>query len=222
MTLRVAAGAAPTLQLSGAPESIVAGTSVQLQATVTNDAPGVTWSVDGTAGGNPSRGHDQRGRALPGARAAAGRRSRDDRGTQRRRRLRRAPGANPARAGAPARAAAAGVGVSPDHHRSPTTPAGARLTELKVVRVGRGLILTAIPMRSGCGAPEGTTRAAGLPRLVLGAAHRPGGASPVACGSSAVSRRGARIGVVASLRVNDRVVAVRKLRPASLPGTHVH
>jgi hypothetical protein len=47
-TLQVGANAAPAVQLSGAPASMVAGTSAQLTATVVNAGPGVTWST--TAG----------------------------------------------------------------------------------------------------------------------------------------------------------------------------
>jgi len=42
--------------ISGAPSSLQTGTSAQLTATVTNAAPGVTWSVNGVAGGNATVG----------------------------------------------------------------------------------------------------------------------------------------------------------------------
>ncbi len=37
----------PSVAISGAPASMIAGTSVQLTATVSNDTPGVTWSATG-------------------------------------------------------------------------------------------------------------------------------------------------------------------------------
>ncbi len=42
--------------VSGNPASMVVGTSVQLTGTVSNAAPGVTWSVNGVAGGNAAVG----------------------------------------------------------------------------------------------------------------------------------------------------------------------
>ncbi len=42
--------------VSGAPESLDIGTSAQLTATVVNAPPGVTWSVNGVAGGNATVG----------------------------------------------------------------------------------------------------------------------------------------------------------------------
>jgi len=41
------AGATPSVALSGAPASMIAGTSVQLSASVVNGPSGVTWSADG-------------------------------------------------------------------------------------------------------------------------------------------------------------------------------
>ncbi len=49
-------GPAPSVAISGAPASVLTGTAVQLTASVTGDPPGVTWSVDGVQGGNPSLG----------------------------------------------------------------------------------------------------------------------------------------------------------------------
>ena len=46
------APAETTVVISGAPTTLNMGTSAQLTATVTNGAPGVTWSVNGVAGGN--------------------------------------------------------------------------------------------------------------------------------------------------------------------------
>ena len=42
----------PAVEISGAPASLIAGTSAQLTATVTDAPDGVSWSVDGVAGGN--------------------------------------------------------------------------------------------------------------------------------------------------------------------------
>lgn len=46
----------PAVAISGAPASLIAGTSAQLTATVTDAPPGVTWSVDGVVGGNATVG----------------------------------------------------------------------------------------------------------------------------------------------------------------------
>ncbi len=45
-----------SVAISGAPPTLQAGASAQLTATVTNAAPGVTWSVNGVAGGNATIG----------------------------------------------------------------------------------------------------------------------------------------------------------------------
>jgi hypothetical protein len=45
-----------SVQISGAPETLVAGTAVQLSATVLWDDPGVFWTVDGTPGGDADSG----------------------------------------------------------------------------------------------------------------------------------------------------------------------
>lgn len=45
-----------TVAISGAPPTLQVGSSAQLTATVTNGSPGVTWSVDGVAGGNATVG----------------------------------------------------------------------------------------------------------------------------------------------------------------------
>ncbi len=237
VSMRVAAGDAPTLQLSGAPESMVAGTSVHLQATVTNDGPGVTWSVDGMQGGSAALGTITpdglyRAPAQPPAAGAVtiAARSAGGAADERRVRILPVPVPQPAplppssgvKSGQPSGPSAAGG--SPGGKGTPglgeSKPLSARLTKLKAVRVGRGLILTAIPMRSGVvrlraysgGVPLGScsTRTPAGRRFTCRLRIRRG------------VKAGARIGVVASLRVNGRVVAVKRLRPASLPGTHVH
>jgi hypothetical protein len=55
VTLRSAAGT-PTVSVSGAPATLVVGTSVQLTATVSADPPAVSWSVNGVPGGSASTG----------------------------------------------------------------------------------------------------------------------------------------------------------------------
>ena len=56
VSLTVGAQAAPQVAVSGAPETLDIGGSAQLTATVVNAAPGVTWSVNGVAGGNTTVG----------------------------------------------------------------------------------------------------------------------------------------------------------------------
>jgi hypothetical protein len=46
----------PSVQISGAPASLIAGTSAALSASVANAPEGVTWSVDGVVGGNATVG----------------------------------------------------------------------------------------------------------------------------------------------------------------------
>jgi len=46
----------PSVEISGAPASLIAGTSASLTATVSNAPNGVTWSVDGVIGGNSTVG----------------------------------------------------------------------------------------------------------------------------------------------------------------------
>ena len=56
VALSVAAAPAPRVVIQNAPTAMRTGTGVQLHATVTNDLPGVTWSVDGTGGGSARSG----------------------------------------------------------------------------------------------------------------------------------------------------------------------
>ncbi|MEW6582202.1 MAG: lysyl oxidase family protein [Actinomycetota bacterium] len=57
-TASITVGEAPaaTIGISGLPATLLAGTSAQLTATVTNAGPAVTWSVDGVQGGNSTVG----------------------------------------------------------------------------------------------------------------------------------------------------------------------
>lgn len=58
MTVQVVIGngAPAAVAISGSPASLVVGTSAQLSASVANTTGGVTWSVNGVSGGNPSLG----------------------------------------------------------------------------------------------------------------------------------------------------------------------
>ncbi len=212
VTLRVAAPPSPAVQISGAPESLVAGTSAQLQATVANDAPGVTWIVDGVPGGSPASGTIQ-----PGG-------------------LYRAPGAPPA-AGA-VTIAAHSAGGAADERRVRIIPAPkpqpaplpaadrlpvksrARLTRPRVLRVGRRLIMSTVPRRSGVV----RLRAYSGRRALGSCTTLTPGRRRFTCRLriKRAVRVTARIGVVASLRVNGRVVAVKKRRPAKVPAGHGH
>jgi hypothetical protein len=46
----------PAVAISGAPQSLLAGTSAQLTASVSGDTPDITWSVNGMPGGSDSAG----------------------------------------------------------------------------------------------------------------------------------------------------------------------
>jgi hypothetical protein len=56
VSLSVDAPAGTTVAISGAPSSLSVGTSAQLTATVTGGTGGVTWAVNGVAGGNSTVG----------------------------------------------------------------------------------------------------------------------------------------------------------------------
>jgi hypothetical protein len=56
VTINVGANPDIAVVISGAPASLVAGTSAQLKATVANGSGGVRWSVNGVAGGNAKYG----------------------------------------------------------------------------------------------------------------------------------------------------------------------
>ncbi|MCW3068968.1 MAG: Lysyl oxidase, partial [Solirubrobacterales bacterium] len=47
VSVEVGAGQSPSVAVEGAPATMIAGTSIQLSALVTNDRPGVTWSATG-------------------------------------------------------------------------------------------------------------------------------------------------------------------------------
>jgi hypothetical protein len=216
VTLRVAAPPTPTVQISGAPEAVVARTSVQLTATVTNGPPGVAWSVDGAAGGNATS-----GTITPDG-------------------LYTAP-AKPPSAGAVTIAAHIAGGSAYDERRVRIVPApvprpaplpqapGSRpgrprargqLTNLEVVRVGRRLILTTTPRRPGV--VRLTAYARG--RSLGSCSTRTPGGRRFTCRLriARAVRTSAPIRVVASLRVNGRVVAVKTRRLASIPHGNVH
>lgn len=227
VSLRVAASLAPTLQLSGAPESMVAGTSVQLQATVTNDGPGVIWSVDGIAGGNATRGTVTpeglyRAPAQPPAAGRVTLAARSAGGGYDERIVRIVAVPTPQPAPLPPASGLAGD----QHSSSPGGPATSRdrhgrgLTKLRVMRVGRGLILTTIPQRAGVVRLRAT---AGGELLGSCSTRTPGGRRfTCRLWIPAPLKLSTRVGVVASLRVNGRVVAVRKRASAVVPGTHAH
>jgi hypothetical protein len=208
VTLRVGTPPSPAVQISGAPDAMIAATSVQLRASVANDSPGVTWSVNGSPGGAPARGTitagglytaparpPSDGAVVIGARSAAG--GYDER------RVRIDP--VPARRPAP---------LPPASGSSAHGKSTARLTRPQAIRVGHMLILTTVPARSGVvrlsayrrGRPLGTC-----------ASRTPGGRR-FTC-RVRLRRSYKAVTVVASLRVGGRVVAVRK-RAASLVHGH--
>lgn len=56
VSIDVGEAPSPSVQISGAPATLIAGTSAALSATVAHAPDGVTWSVDGVAGGNATVG----------------------------------------------------------------------------------------------------------------------------------------------------------------------
>jgi hypothetical protein len=221
----------PTVQISGAPQAIVAGTSVQLEATVSNDSAGVTWSVNGAVGGDPASGTISAGglyKAPPtppspatvkiGARSAGG--GYDERSV----RIDPTPAPQPAPlppasqlpAPSPSSTSEAPPGASAGPHRGAT----ARLAKPQVMRVGHVLILTTVPARDGV-----VRLSAYAGKRLLGACstRTPGGrrfTCRLRTGHSRVWS--ARIAVVASLRVGGRVIAVRRRPAARVPQDHRH
>jgi len=216
VTVSVAAPASPVVRISGAPETMLAGTSAQLQAAVTNDPPSVTWSVDGAVGGDPAHGTVAAdglylAPASPPGSGTVTIAARSARGGYDERRVRIVP--PPAPQPAPLPSAARGGSPLP-----PSSRVG--LTAPQVVRIGRQLILSTTPRRSG------------VVRLMVYAAGRLLGS----CSTRTPANRRftcrlwierpfkvtVRISVVASLRVNGRVVAVKTRWPARVPAGHVH
>jgi hypothetical protein len=208
VSLRVGAPPpSPVVQISGAPDSMVAGTSVQLQATVTDDAPAVTWSADGgaiTAGGlfTAPLPAPADGDVRITARSAGG--GRDERT------VRIDPAPNPQPAPLPGPAAP-----------QPDPVAGDRLTRPAAVRIGRRLILNVRPLQAGV---VRLTAYAGKRRLGTCRALSPAGRQ-FACRlriPRPLRPKTVRIRVVASLRIDGRVVAVRTRAPAPVGAGHLH
>jgi hypothetical protein len=208
VTLRVGAPPpSPVVQISGAPDSMLAGTSVQLQATVTNDAPGVSWSADGgsitgsglfTAPMTPPADGDVR----ITARSAGG--GRDERT------VRITPAPDPRAAPLPGPAAP-----------KPDPASGDRLTRPQAVRIGRRLILTVRPLQAGV---VRLTAYAGKRRLGSCRALTPAGRQ-LTCRlriRRPLKPKTVRIRVVASLRINGRIVAVRTRAAAPVGTGHAH
>jgi hypothetical protein len=216
VTLRVGAPTpAPSVQIAGAPASIVAGTSVQLMATVSGDAPGVAWTVDGAPGGDPTVGTISStglytaparppagGTVTIGARSAAG--ARDERVV----RILPAPAPQPA----PLPSAAV--------RGESRTAAGARLGAPRASRLGRRLIMTVTPARAGV---VRLTAYTGRRRLGACSTRTPAGRRfTCRLRLPRTLRTSAAIRVVASLRVGGRVVAVRTRKAARVASGHLH
>lgn len=204
-TVRVGAPAVPTVRISGAPEQMFAGTSVQLSAAVTGTAAGVQWAVDGAPGGSP----------VSGSITSGG--------------LYTAP-SRPPGAGAVTIAARAAGGAyderrvriipAPPQRPAPTPPssrpARGRLGAPDAIRIGHRLVLSTVARRAGV--VRLTAHAAGR-KLGSCSARTPAGRRficrlriPRAVASTTSIR------VVASLRVKGRVVSVKRRRLAVGPG----
>jgi hypothetical protein len=230
VTIRVGEGPAPSVQISGAPATMLAGTSVQLQATVTGEAPKVTWSVDGKPGGSAAAGTitpgglysapaqpPSGGSALVTARTASG--ASDER------RIaittppppQAAPLAVPP---APAAPAVPGSGVAGAQAGGGKPAVGARLSALRAHRIGRWLVLTVTPRRAGLV----RLRAFAGGRLLGSCSTRTPAGRSFACRLRYPGglRTSARIAAVASLRVNGKVVAVKRRAAARVPNAHAH
>jgi hypothetical protein len=194
VTIRVGRPA-PVVQIAGAPESVVAGTSVQLQATVVNDDPGVTWTAAGggtiTAAGlytAPSVPPPGDGVVTVAATSARGGRD------ERRIRITPSPAENP-------KPVPAAGDVTPL-----SAPKRGPLGRPQASRIGRRLILTVVAARAGT---VRLTAYAGRRRVGTCVTRTPAN-RPFTCrvrlprGVKAT----AKIRVVASLRVKGRLVAV--------------
>jgi hypothetical protein len=210
VTIRVGRPA-PVVQIGGAPESLVAGTSVQLQATVTNDAPAVTWTVAGggtisAAGLYTAPPVPPPGDGVVTIAATSARGGRDER----RVRITPAPATTPK----PVPAAGDGTPLA-------SPPAKGVLGRPQASRIGRRLILTVVTSRTGT---VRLTAYAGKRRLGTCVTRTPA-KRPFTCrlrlprGVKAT----ARIRVVASLRVKGHVVAVTTRGAARVPAAaHRH
>lgn len=241
VSIRVGESSTPVVQISGAPDEMIAGTSAQLTATVTNDAAAVTWSVDGTAGGSTAAGTITSAGLYhappqPPGGGTVTITARSSRGASDERRVRIIPAPVPAPAPLPAplpAPAAPGSGAAPASglDASRVTGSGAPrirrsvaarpwLTAPRVSRIGRELVVTTTPGRSGL-----VRLRVFAGRLLLGtcSTRTPAG-RPFACrlGIADALRTDPRIAVVASLRVGGRVVAVRRRAAAPVARGHSH
>jgi hypothetical protein len=226
VTIQVGSAGSPAIRITQAPESVVAGTSAQLQATVSGGAPAITWSVDGAPGGNAASGTitpeglytappqpPASGAVSIAAHSAAGA------GDARTVRIVAAPEPQPAPLPAPV--PVQGQATTPGAHRHPAPPdAKARLTAPTAMLAGRRLVLGVTPARAGV---VRLTAYAGTRRLGSCTARTLSGRSftcrlrlPRTVSSSS------RIRVVASLRVGGRVIAVKTRRAARVPASHRH
>jgi Big-like domain-containing protein/lysyl oxidase len=209
VTIRVGRPA-PVVQISGAPEAVVAGTSVQLQASVLNDAPDVTWTVTGgaaitAAGLFTAPAVPQAGDGIVTVAATSARGGRDER----RIRISPSPAENP-------------KPIPAVSHVAPlSAPKKGPLGPPQAARIGRRLILTVVSSRAGT---VRLTAYAGKRRLGTCVTRTPA-KRPFTCrlrlprGVKAT----AKIRVVASLRVKGRVVAVSRRRAARVPAAaHRH
>jgi hypothetical protein len=223
VTISVAPGStpAPSVQISGAPDSVVAGTSVQLRATVTNDSPGVTWSVDGTAGGTATAGTIT-GQGLytappqPPAAGVVEISARSARGGRDARTVRIAPVPQQQPAPLP----------QPEPQPAPPsggvlgTPPAGRLTVPEAARIGRRLIMSVTSAQAGL---VRLNAYAGKRRIGSCVARTPAGRRFTCRLRMPRSMRPTRpVRVVASLRIEGRLVAVRTRAPAPVNSAHVH
>lgn len=202
-TVTVRVGVPPsaaTLRISGAPATVVAGTSVQLAATVTNGPADVVWSVDGVRGGSgPSGTITAQGLYTApvrppgtGAVAIAARIPENGAYDERRVQIVPAPPARPA--------------PLPSGSRADRTTRG-RLTKPDVMRVGRRLIVGVVSRRRGTvrltAYADGRSLGACATRLPAGRRFTCRLRIPRAIA------RDAAFHVVAELRIRGRVVAVK-------------
>jgi hypothetical protein len=234
VSIEVAAPPAPTLSLNGAPASMVAGTSIQLSASVANDNGGVSWEASAGSvtpeGTGLSSIYTAPSEPPPGKTVTVTARLSDNPGVVEQRTITIAPlppnepavsissepGTGAGGTGAGGTGGAGGAGGSLGY----TVSGGVlRLARPDAVLIGRKVILTMLPPAAG---RIRLTAYLGAQRLGSCAADTPAGRR-FTCRltlTGKISTR-ARIGVRASLRIGTKIL--NSYRPPSpIPPVRVH
>jgi Lysyl oxidase/Bacterial Ig domain len=183
------APAQPSVAISGAPTSMIAGTSVQLSATVSNDPPGVTWSATAgsiTSGGRYTAPHTPPAGGLVTIVAQAAGGAHDQRAIQ--------------------------ILPVPPSHAKPRAPTV--LDQPGAMLIGRKLYMSVVAREAG--RLRLTALLHGRPIASCAARVRRHQSFTCAARLPRGVSRNAPIGVLATLRVGHRIIQTKR-RPAQVP-----